>query len=60
MAESGSEGQKTSPNKIFTLQACSWVIAATPSHRAASTAKGKGFAGPVRRRREKETLCEIG
>ena len=28
----------------------------TPSHREASTANGMGSGGPVRRRREKETL----
>ena len=31
----------------------------TPSHRAASAAKGKGSAGPVRRRRKTGTLGEI-
>ncbi len=31
----------------------------TPSHRAASAAKGQGSAGPVRRRRENGTLYEI-
>ncbi len=61
-------------NNVFTLRACSRVGAATPSHRgwsfrfatllayatwAASAAKGKGSAGPVRRRRENETLGEI-
>ena len=35
------------------------VPSATPSHRAASAAKGKGSGGPVRRRRENETLSEI-
>ena len=49
----------TSPNKIFTLWACSGVVAATPPHRAASAAKGKDSAGPVRWRRENETLDEI-
>ena len=41
------------------LRACSWVVTATPSHRAASAAKGKDSAGPVRRRRENGTLNEI-
>jgi len=49
----------TSYNKIFTLRACSWVIAAKPSHRAASAAKGKGSVGPVRRLRENGPLGEI-
>ena len=31
----------------------------TPSHRAASAAKGKGSAGPVRRRRKTGTLYVI-
>ncbi len=31
----------------------------TPSHRAASAAKGKGSAGPVRRRRKTGTLDVI-
>jgi len=39
---------------------CSRVIAATPSHRAASAAKGKGSAGPVRRRRENGPLYNMG
>ncbi len=32
----------------------------TPSHRAASAAKGKGSGGPVRRRRKTGTLYDIG
>ena len=34
-------------------------MSATPSHRAASAAHGKGPAGPVRRRRENETFSEM-
>ena len=52
-------GCLTSDNNIFTLRAFSRAIAATPSHRAASAAKGQGSGGPVRWRRENETLCEI-
>ena len=51
-------GHETSANKIFTLRACSRVVAAKPSHRAYA-AKEKGSAGPVRRRRENGTLDEI-
>jgi hypothetical protein len=47
-------------NKVFTFQSCSLAMFATPSHRAASTAKGKGSAGPVRRRRKTGTLHDIG
>jgi len=31
----------------------------TPSHRAASAAKGQGSGGPVRRRRKTGTLVDI-
>lgn len=48
-----------SHKNVFTLRACSCVVSDTPSHRAASAARGKGSGGPVRRRRENETLCEI-
>ncbi len=48
-----------SPNTVFTLQACTGVTSATPSHRAASAAKEKCSDGPVRRRRENETLAAI-
>jgi hypothetical protein len=51
--------QFTSYNTVFTLRACSRVIAATPPHRAASAAKGQGSAGPVRWYRENGTLSEI-
>ncbi len=55
----GSVGHITTYNTVFTHRACSRVIAATPSHRAASAAKGKGSGGLVRWRRENETLDDI-
>ena len=42
--------------KLLRCRACLGVFLPTPSHRAASAAKGKGSAGPVRRRRKTGTL----
>ncbi len=69
MAESGFEGQETSSSKAFTQGAKHVVgikrrftksLLPTPSHWAASAAKGKGSDGPVRRRRKTGTLSEMG
>lgn len=49
-----------SHNKVFTFQACSRAMFATPPYRATNAAKGKGSAGPVRQRRKTETLHDIG
>ena len=44
---------------LLRCRACPWGFLPTPSHRAASAAKGKGSAVPVRRRRKTVTLAEM-
>ena len=63
MTHSDSEGPHPSDNKAFTLAGQNRLRVltyipkpfTTPLHRVTSTAKGKGFIGPVQWRRE----CEI-